>query len=126
MLGIMEDVHFSLWKKYSVPWLLNCMSSSLGRDALSILDLPWPAILYDENLKSEDLVLVHHMPEGIGTDSLVDVVEGINAAEEGRPPITGKTHPLAGWLFQKQVPYPSLSTDYNQEIHLALHRRFQQ
>ena len=126
MLGIMEDVHFSLWKKYSVPWLLNCMSSSLGRDALSVLDLPWPAILYDENLKSEDLVLVHHMPEGIGTDSLVDVVEGINAAEEGRPPMLGKTHPLAGWLFQKQVPYPRLSTDYNQEIHLALHRRFQQ
>ena len=126
MLGIMEDVHFSLWKEYSVSWLLNCMSTSLGRDALSILDLPWPAIIHDQNLKSEDLVLIHHMPEGVGTDSLIDVFEGINAAEEGRPPKIGKTHPLAGWLFQEQVPHPPLSTEYNQEIHLALHRRFQQ
>jgi hypothetical protein len=126
VLGIMEDVHFSLWEKHSTSWLLMCMSSTLGRSALSLLDLPWAAILFKQDLKAEDLVLVHHMPEGIGTDSLEDVVEALNAAEEGRPPVSGKSHPLAGWLFQKQMPEPPLTTDFNQEIHLALHRRFQQ
>jgi hypothetical protein len=126
VLGIMEDVHFSLWKSHSTSWLLMCMSSNLGRSALSLLDLPWAAILFEQDLKAEDLVLVHHMPEGIGTDSLEDVVEALNAAEEGRPPVSGKSHPLAGWLFQKQMPEPPLTTDFNQEIHLALHRRFQQ
>jgi hypothetical protein len=125
-LAIMEDVHHSLWKKHSTSWLQLCMSSTLGRSALSLLDLPWAAILFEQDLKSEDLVLVHHMPEGIGTDSLEDVVEALNAAEEGRPPVSGKSHPLAGWLFQKQMPEPPLTTDFNQEIHLALHRRFQQ
>ena len=126
VLGIMEDVHFSLWKSHSTSWLLMCMSSNLGRSALSLLDLPWAAILFEQDLKAEDLVLVHHMPEGIGTDSLEDVVEALNASEEGRPPVSGKSHPLAGWLFQKQMPEPPLTTDFNQEIHLALHRRFQQ
>ena len=126
VLGIMEDVHFSLWERHSTSWLLMCMSSTLGRSALSLRDLPWAAILFEQNLKGEDLVLVHHMPEGIGTDSLEDVVEALNAAEEGRPPVSGKSHPLAGWLFQKQMPEPPLTTEFNQEIHLALHRRFQQ
>jgi len=126
VLGIMEDVHFSLWKNHSTSWLLMCMSSTLGRSALSLLDLPWAAILFEQDLKSEDLVLVHHMPEGIGTDSLEDVAEALKAAEEGRPPVSGKSHPLVGWLFQKQMPEPPLTTDFNQEIHLALHRRFQQ
>ena len=125
-LAIMEDVHYSLWKKHSASWLLMCMSSTLGRSALSSLDLPWAAILFEQDLKSEDLVLVHHMPEGVGTDSLEDVVEALNAAEQGRPPVSGKSHPLAGWLFQKQMPEPPLTTDFNQDIHLALHRRFQQ
>lgn len=125
-LAIMEDVHYSLWKKFSATWLLMCMASTMGRSALSVLELPWAAILFEQDLKSEDLVLVHHMPDGVGTDSLGDVVEGLKAAEEGRPPVCGKSHPLAGWLFQKQMPEPPLTTNFNQDIHLALHRRFQQ
>ena len=47
----------------------------MGRAAISILELPWPAILCSQEIKSEDLVLVHHMPEGVGKDSLLDVLE---------------------------------------------------
>lgn len=91
-----------------------------------MIDLPWPAILYQQGLTSEDLVLVHHMPDGVGKDALMDVLEGISAAEEGRNPPCGRTHPLAGWLFQKQVPSLSAASDFNPDVHLALHRRLQQ
>lgn len=126
MLAIMEDVHYSLWQHQSATWLSVCLSSSLGRSALMMLDLPWPAIVYEQQLKSEDLVLVHHMPDGVGKDSLLDVLDGLTSAEEGRPPSKGRTHPYAGWLFQEKTPLPTLETNFNQEIHLALHRRFQQ
>jgi len=77
-------------------------------------------------LTSEDLVLVHHMPDGVGTDGIMDVLEGISAAEEGRPPPQGRTHPYAGWLFQNRVPMIPISCESNLDVHLALHRRLQQ
>jgi hypothetical protein len=126
MLAIMEDVHHSLWKGKAKPWLSVCLSSSMGRAALSMLDLPWPAILWEQDLKSDELVLVHHMPEGIGKDSLLDVLEGITAAEQGTNPPIGRCHPYAGWLFQKTVPIVPLETEYNLDVHLELYRRFQQ
>jgi hypothetical protein len=126
MLAIMEDVHHSLWKEKAKPWLSVCLSSSMGRAALSMLDLPWPAILWEQGLKSDELVLVHHMPDGIGKDSLLDVLEGITAAEQGMNPPIGRCHPYAGWLFQKAVPIVSLETEYNLDVHLELYRRFQQ
>ena len=126
MLAIMEDVHFSLWKSESTSWLSVCLSSSMGRAALSMLELPWPAILCDQAIKSEDLVLIHHMPEGVGTDSLLDVFEGLTAAEQGSSPPVGRTHPFAGWLFKQTVPLVPLETEYNLDIHLELYRRFQQ
>jgi len=126
ILAIMEDVHYSLWLENSSSWLPTCLASSIGRTALAMIDLPWPAILYQQGLTSEDLVLVHHMPDGIGTGALMDVLEGISAAEEGRTPPYGRTHPLAGWLFQKRVPTLSAASDFNPDVHLALHRRLQQ
>lgn len=126
MLAIMEDVHFSLWDSKATLWLSVCLSSTMGRAALSLLELPWPAILCDQGIKSEDLVLVHHMPEGIGKESLLDVLEGITAAEQGLNPPVGRTHPFAGWLFKQTVPLIPLETEYNLDIHLELHRRFQQ
>ena len=126
ILAIMEDVHYSLWKEHSVEWLSICLGSTIGRNALSMLDLPWPAIVYEQNLDSGDLVLIHHMPDGIGTDSLKDVLEGLEARENNRPPSQGRTHPLAGWLFQELVPQPELDTEYDLDIHIALHRRFEQ
>ena len=91
-----------------------------------MIDLPWPAILYEQRITSQELILVHHMPEGIGKDALMDVLEGVSAAEEGRTPAHGRTHPLAGWLFQNQVPMIPITTDFNPDVHLALHRRLQQ
>jgi len=126
ILAVMEDVHHSLWAEQSASWLATCMASSSGRAALSLLDLPWPAILYQQDLTSEDLVLVHHMPEGVGTDGIMDVLEGISAAEEGRPPPQGRTHPYAGWLFQNRVPMIPIPCESNLDVHLALHRRLQQ
>ena len=126
MLAIMEDVHHSLWKGKAKPWLSVCLSSSMGRAALSMLDLPWPAILWEQEVKSDELVLVHHMPEGIGKDSLLDVLEGITAAEQGTHPPIGRCHPYAGWLFQKTVPIVPLETEYNLDVHLELYRRLQQ
>ena len=122
----MEDVHFSLWDSKATLWLSVCLSSTMGRAAISILELPWPAILCSQEIKSEDLVLVHHMPEGVGKDSLLDVLEGITAAEQGLNPPVGRTHPFAGWLFKQTVPLIPLETEYNLDIHLELHRRFQQ
>ena len=126
MLAIMEDVHYSLWLQHSVSWLTTCLASTMGRNALSMLDLPWPAILYQQNLASGDINLVHHMPDGFGKIALLDVLEGLTAAEQGRPPSLGNTHPLAGWLFQKRVPMIPIETKFNPDVHLALHRRFQQ
>ena len=91
-----------------------------------MLDSPWPAILWEQGLKSEELVLVHNMPEGIGKDSLLDVLEGITAAEQGMNPPLGRIHPYSGWLFQKSVPIIPLATEYNLDVHLELHRRLQQ
>ena len=126
MLAIMEDVHHSLWKSNAGSWLSVCLSSSMGRAALSMLDLPWPAILWDQGLKSDELVLVHHMPEGIGKESLLDVLDGITAFEQGMNPPIGRCHPYAGWLFQKAVPIVPLETEHNLDVHLELHRRLQQ
>jgi hypothetical protein len=126
ILAVMEDVHYSLWANQSASWLATCMASASGRAALSLLDLPWPAILFQQDLTSEDIVLVHHMPDGIGTDGIMDVLEGISAAEEGRPPPQGRTHPYAGWLFQNRVPMIPISCESNPDVHLALHRRLQQ
>ena len=126
MLAIMEDVHHSLWKSKAPSWLSVCLSSSMGRAALSMLDLPWPAILWDQGLKSDELVLVHHMPEGIGKDSLLDVLDGISAFEQGMNPPIGRSHPFACWLFQKTVPILPIETDHNLHVHIELHRRLQQ
>jgi hypothetical protein len=126
ILAIMEDVHYSLWIQKSASWLTTCLASTMGRNALSMLNLPWPAILYQQNISSEDVTLVHHMPDGIGKTSLLDVLDGILAAEQGKPPALGRTHPLAGWLFQKHVPMVPIENTDDPDIHLALHRRFQQ
>ena len=126
MLAIMEDVHHSLWKPKAKSWLSVCLSSSMGRAALSMLDLPWPAILWDQGLKSDELVLVHHMPDGVGKNSLLDVLDGIAAFEQGTNPPIGRCHPYAGWLFQETVPILPLETEHNLDVHLELHRRLQQ
>ena len=126
ILAIMEDVHHSLWEKESLQWLLVCLGSTMGRAALSMLDLPWPAILYKKRINSDELRLVHHMPNGPGKDSLLDVLDGLESVENNLPPKRGRTHPMAGWLFQEKIPKPPLKDNHNMEIHIALHRRFQQ
>ena len=126
ILAIMEDVHHSLWEKESLQWLLVCLGSTMGRAALSMLDLPWPAILYKKRINSDELRLVHHMPDGPGKDSLLDVLDGLESVENNLPPKRGRTHPMAGWLFQEKIPKPPLKDNHNMEIHIALHRRFQQ
>ena len=125
MLAIMEDVNYSLWAHKAKNWLVSCLASNVGRTALSTLDLPWPVILYRSDVTSEDLNLVYHMPDGIGTDSLLDSIEGLQAFENGKTPPIGRTHPYAGWLFQDKIPTIPLECDSNLEIHIALHRRIQ-
>ena len=126
MLAIMEDVHYSIWRNESLAWLSVCLSSTMGRSALSLLKLPWPVILCDQDVSSEDLVLIHHIPDGVGKDSLLDALEGISAVEKGVSPPCGRTHPYAGWLFQNKIPLMTLETKWDLDIHIELHRRFQQ
>ena len=125
MLAIMEDVNYSLWKHKAKTWLISCLSSNVGRTALAELDLPWPVILVDSDISSEDLNLIYHMPEGGGKDSLLDTIEGIEAAELGKTPPMGRTHPFAGWLFQDTIPSIPMDCHWNIDIHIALHRRIQ-
>ena len=125
MLAIMEDVNHTLWKTKAKSWLTSCISSNVGRTALAELELPWPVILSQTDIKSEDLNLIFHMPEGIGKDSLLDVFEGLEAFESGKTPPVGRTHPFAGWLFQDHVPVMPFECDSNLEVHIALHRRIQ-
>ena len=125
MLAIMEDVNYSLWKHKAKTWLISCLSSNVGRTALAELDLPWPVILVDSEISSEDLNLIYHMPEGGGKDSLLDTIEGIEAAELGKTPPMGRTHPFAGWLFQDIIPSIPMDCHWNVDIHIALHRRIQ-
>lgn len=126
MLAVMEDVHYSLWQHKSETWLLNCLASSIGRTALSSLEIPWPVILSKKDLSSEELALVHHMPDGVGKDYLIDSIMGITASEQGITPSIGITHPFAGWLFKDSVPMVPLDTKHDLDIHIELHRRFQQ
>ncbi len=126
MLAVMEDVHYSLWQHKSDTWLLNCLASSIGRTALSSLEIPWPVILSKKDITSENLALVHHMPDGVGKDYLTDSLMGITAKEQGVNPSLGITHPFAGWLFKETVPMVPLETEYDLDIHIELHRRFQQ
>lgn len=126
MLAVMEDVHYSLWEHTAESWLLNCLASSIGRTALSSLEIPWPVVLSKKQVSSQDLALVHHMPEGVGKDSLIDSLMGITASEQGLNPSLGKTHPFAGWLFKDSVPMVPLETKHDLDIHIELHRRFQQ
>ena len=126
MLAVMEDVHYSLWEHKSESWLLNCLASSVGRTALSSLEIPWPVILSKMKISSEDLALVHHMPDGVGKDFLLDSLMGITASEQGVNPSVGLTHPFAGWLFKDSVPMVPLESKHNLDIHIELHRRFQQ
>ena len=98
----------------------------MGRSALSLLKLPWPVILCEQNCSSQDLVLIHHIPDGIGKDFLLDALDGISAAEKGVNPPKGRTHTYAGWLFQDKTPLIPLETSGDLDIHLELHRRFQQ
>jgi hypothetical protein len=126
ILAIMEDVHYSVWKNESTSWLPICLSSTMGRSALSQLQLPWPVILYDQKISSDELSLVHHIPDGIGKDSLLDALEGITSSEKGVSPPRGRTHPYSGWLFQEKVPLIPLQSKWDHDIHIELHRRFQQ
>ena len=126
ILAIMEDVDYSLWNSKSLDWLILALSSNSGRASLSQLDIPWPAVLCDSEVVSDQIMLVHHMPEGIGKDSLLDVLEGLTARETGRTPARGRTHPFASWLFMEKAPQIPVTTNHNLHVHLALHRRFQQ
>lgn len=126
ILGIMEDVHHSLWHNYALDWLNLFLNTSIGRSALCQLEVPWPILLADKELTSTDLSLVHHMGEGIGKTSLIDVFNSLQSKENNRPPPICVTHPFAGWLFYPSVPnIPNLS-EGDVEIHIALHRRLQQ
>ena len=124
IIGIIEDVHFSLWKDDALDWLRILIASTSGRSILSTLSIPWPILLCDVPLSSDTLHLVHHMDEGPGKDSLLDVLDGLEAREQGIRPSYGRTHPLSGWLFQPMIPLPPLDFEGDLEIHIELHRRF--
>ena len=79
----------------------------MGRAALSMLDLPWPAILWDQGLKSDELVLVHHMPEGVGKDSLLDVLDGISAFEQGHESSNWQKSPICVLVIPENGSNPS-------------------
>ena len=126
MLAIMEDVHHDLWAIHSPDWLRFCLSSTMGRSALSQLQIPWPAVLYQTEIDLETLRLVHHMPDGPGKESLLDVVDGIEARDAGKPPVKGRTHDYSGWLFQKEMPIIPIEPHGDMYVHVALHRRIEQ
>jgi hypothetical protein len=124
IIGIMEGVHYSLWNERGLEWLRMLLSSVMGRSILTNLELPWPVILSKLPISSENLHLVHHLDDGPGKDSLLDVFEALVAREEQVIPPYGRTHPLSGWLFQPTIPLPPTEIVGNIEIHLELHRRF--
>ena len=124
VVGIMKGVHYSLWNERALEWLRMLLSSATGRSILTNLELPWPVVLSDLPISSENLHLVHHLEDGPGKDSLLDVFEALVAREEKAIPPYGRTHPLSGWLFQPTVPLPSTEIIGNTDIHLELHRRF--
>ena len=126
ILGIMEDVHHSLWQEHALEWLKLFLTTSIGRSALCDLDVPWPILLSDKELNSSELSLIHHMGDGVGKISLIDVFNSLQSKENHRPPPICNSHPLAGWLFYPHVPNIPNKCEGDLEIHLALHRRIQQ
>ena len=123
IMGIITTVNHSLWKENALEWLRLFLSSTQGRLLLSKLEIPWPVLLCDSVLLSEDLKLTHHMDSGPGHDSLLDVLDALDARERGIAPPRGRTHPMVGWLFQTTVPIVPIHCEGDMEIHIALHRR---
>ena len=82
-------------------WLTVCFSSTMGRTALSSLEIPWPVILCDQDVSSENLALIHHMPDGVGKDSLLDSLMGITAKEQGVNPSCGNNSSFCRMVIQR-------------------------
>ena len=116
-------VHPYIWLDYAKQWLLIQLSSSTGRSVIASMELPWPALLWRDPPSVEELRVVHHLEEGPGKNSLLDVLD---ALESDYAPPTGRTHPLAGWLFRSTIPFISSEVVGDETIHLELYRRFHQ
>ena len=54
MLAVMEDVHYSLCS-INLKLAPELLGLSIGRTALSSLEIPWPVILSKKDISSEDL-----------------------------------------------------------------------
>jgi hypothetical protein len=117
-----EDLPWRWWAPWLPEWLPNVLASARGRRWLEACDLIWPIIataLDGEgppgcappnprlSFDGRDLSDVHLIEESPQTEALFDLAEGAIAAQEGRPPPLGRTHPEACWLLTSPDLWPT-------------------
>lgn len=117
-----EDLPWRWWAPWLPEWLPNVLASARGRRWLEACHLMWPIIatgLDGEGppgcappnpqltFDGRDLSDVHLIEESPKTAALFDLAEGAMAAQEGRPPPIGRTHPEACWLLTSPDAWPT-------------------
>lgn len=133
------DLPLHWWAPWAFAWLPRLAATARGRRWLATTDVPWPVVaslaesggapgITAERAArgtSETLVDLHLVEEGPGQSSVQDLLEGLMAAEEGRPPPLGKTHLQACWLLMPSSTWPPyVGIEETQEaVGRELHRR---
>ncbi len=126
---LISDTPFMWWADKAESWLRIQLSNSTGRAFLSRTDVPWPALIIrpkgeqvgppgsrkpHPGLPSEhieDFRLIHHLDEGIGKESLLDLLDALESASSNTPPEPGRTHLLVGWLGWDAAKRPKFSDE---------------
>jgi len=124
---LMSDLPYIWWADKAEFWLRSQLSNSIGRAFLSRTNLPWPALIIRPKGEQvgppgsrrshpgmpekhlEDLRLIHHLDEGLGKQSLLDLLDALESAVTRTPPETGRTHLLVGWLGWDSEDRPTFS-----------------
>jgi len=113
---LIVDTPILWWADKAESWLRSQLSNSAGRAFLSSTDIPWPALIIrpkgeqvgppgsrrphpgPPKMHIQDLRMINHLGDGIGKDSLLDLLDALESASSKSPPEPGRTHLLVGWL----------------------------
>jgi hypothetical protein len=120
IMSICERLPMAWWAAWSTPWLTQMAATARGRRWLASTRVPWvvacslreagqaPGIPPQrmEDVTAAALVDLHLVDEGPGHDGVHDLLEGVMAREEQRPPPRGRSHIHACWLLWPTETWP--------------------
>lgn len=116
------------WSTWALDWLDAQLSTAGGREWLAHHPKSWPSLIFRP--KGEQIGLPGHprqhqgyvdhpslklnllmVPEGDGTDALMDVHDMIQRMEHDGPVHVGRIHSLVGWLACDVETWPEFSME---------------